>query len=119
MVFCKFFFVVLLVVSIGTAVAQNHLIVGEINEISELLFSETYFQAGQRGGMTLEHARYDSEGEFLISRIRALDLAIPGQGGSAIIMAGGVGRTNVTIRLQSRVGQGYNFFVDIWGNRIN
>lgn len=83
------------------------------------LNSQTYFQAGQRGGMTIEHARYDSDGEFLISRIRALDLAVAGQGGSAIIMAGGIGRTNVTIRLQSRVGQGFNFFVDIWGSRIN
>ncbi|XP_039750723.1 uncharacterized protein LOC120626968 [Pararge aegeria] len=65
---------------------------------------------------TIQYQDYTYRGNYStrISAVTATEVGYT-QYASAWVIAGGVGYSSVTVRVQSAKGYGYNFVIDVWG----
>nr|XP_021197663.2 uncharacterized protein LOC110381636 isoform X2 [Helicoverpa armigera]XP_049701583.1 uncharacterized protein LOC110381636 isoform X2 [Helicoverpa armigera]XP_049701584.1 uncharacterized protein LOC110381636 isoform X3 [Helicoverpa armigera] len=97
-----------------TAVAlRNNISVGTIGN-SRLLARSAHIRGAVAGGRWVQDITYRTNSAVRITAIRVRHVGTP-QGATSRITSGGVGSTFVTIRLQSAVGRGYHYTIEIYG----
>ncbi|XP_058790377.1 probable salivary secreted peptide [Phymastichus coffea] len=94
---------------------QNNLIVGELktNDLLDYQENISVQPSWFSRRLILEKTFYATEG-YTISQVRALDQATDGNGGYAVITAGGPGEKSVTLRFRNHWCHSIDFVVQLY-----
>ncbi|CAH2097639.1 unnamed protein product [Euphydryas editha] len=94
--------------------ARNNVNVGIVRPGDRLLRSATVYKPPRANTIQYEDFVFNGSRNTRISAINATEIGVR-QFPSAYILRGGVGANNVTIRVQSARGRGYNYSIRIYG----
>ncbi|XP_046973354.1 probable salivary secreted peptide [Vanessa cardui] len=100
--------------SVVPNVSRNNINVGFVRPGDRLLQRADIRQAARPNTIQYQDFVFRGSTSTRISAIAATEVG-PRQFASAWITRGGIGYNNVTIRVQSARGYGYNYTVNVWG----
>ncbi|XP_050356389.1 probable salivary secreted peptide isoform X2 [Nymphalis io] len=94
--------------------SRNNINIGYVRPGDRLLQRANVFQPPRPNTIQYQDYIYRGNANTRISAIVATEIGAR-QFASAWITRGGIGYNNVTIRVQSARGYGYNYAIDVWG----
>ncbi|XP_041972829.1 uncharacterized protein LOC121728543 isoform X2 [Aricia agestis] len=94
--------------------ARANLSIGSIGPRDRLLHRSYPYREGRPYTIQYEDIVYRGNATTYITAVQATEIG--GAYSTAWILAGGVGHSNVTVRVQSAAGYGYYYVVDVWGH---
>ncbi|XP_047540129.1 probable salivary secreted peptide [Vanessa atalanta] len=95
-------------------VSRNNINIGHVRPGDRLLQRASVYQPPRPNAIQYQDYVYRGNARTRLSAIVATEVG-PRQFASAWIIRGGIGQNNVTIRVQSARGYGYNYAIDVWG----
>ncbi|XP_045455758.1 uncharacterized protein LOC123665508 [Melitaea cinxia] len=96
------------------SITRNNLNIGVIRPGDRLLRSASVYRPPRPNAVQYEDFVFNGNRNTLISSINATEVGAR-QLPTAYILRGGLGANNVTIRIQSAIGRGYNYSIRIYG----
>ncbi|XP_064075026.1 probable salivary secreted peptide [Vanessa tameamea] len=93
---------------------RNNINIGYVRPGDRLLQRVSVYQPPRANTIQYQDYVYRGNARTRISSIVATEVGAR-QFASAWITRGGIGYNNVTIRVQSARGYGYNYVIDVWG----
>ncbi|XP_047540130.1 probable salivary secreted peptide [Vanessa atalanta] len=94
--------------------SRNNINIGYVRPGDRLLQRASVYQPPRPNTIQYQDYVYRGNARTRISAIVATEVGAR-QFASAWITRGGIGYNNVTIRVQSARGYGYNYVIDVWG----
>uniref|UniRef100_A0A1L8DG22 Putative transcription activator mbf2 n=1 Tax=Nyssomyia neivai TaxID=330878 RepID=A0A1L8DG22_9DIPT len=111
---------IVLTVFCGILYAQNHTVQWGTQTFNERMLDRQFVRKSSSWmKVVIEEVTWPNRTQArnnTITRIRAIDQFQNGKGAYASLSAGGVGYTNVTIRIKSQRGYGIDHIVEIYGH---
>nr|XP_021197651.2 uncharacterized protein LOC110381625 [Helicoverpa armigera] len=91
---------------------RNGMSLGNIGASDRLLSASTHSRNPIANQVQTVNVRYTGSSSIIILAVRAYG---SGQGASARVVEGYLGRNSITIQLQSARGRGFHYRIEIWG----